>query len=1228
MRNFLKLSMLWVMLWVVHHVAKAQNNHTPYVPGEFIIKFNEGKSASKTNHLTTKMQAKVSEKMPSMGLELWKINQTDAKLGVMELIEQYKNHPDIDFIEPNYLYSISNVNQPNPEIGKQWALENDGSLPNSVEGADIKATDAWQIKSESPNIVVGILDTGIDWRHPDLIENIWQNSGEDLDGDGLLIFKNGRWIFDPKDDNGVDDDDNGYIDDFIGWNFVDKNNEPFDYDALDAGEYVQPHGTHVAGIIGATGDNGIGISGVTKNVQLAPLKFLTDKEKSTGTAWHAAAAIDYAVNMGMQISNNSWGGGINSISTPIIRAIKRAELNNHLFIAAAGNGGWDKIGDDIIHFYPSNYDNSNIISVANTNFSDTINSSSNYSVYHVDIAAPGSGIYSCIPNQPTNQAGTYDFMSGTSMAAPMVAGACALLWEKGLEVFGDLQVTHIKNALLENVDSLPQLKDKVSSGRLNVYKALTALEDASYIAKYTNCRMRDSLALLTIHTALELDITEYAWHTNNNSMENWNGIKLNSLGCVDKFEVIPHIKNAIPIELGELKDLTYLSIIYFTDAVDNGVNISVPQQIFDLKKMKYLKFIRNNLAGPIPSEIGQLTNLETLSLFNNNLTGNIPAEIWELPKLTNLALSFNQLTGELSGAVNQLKNLNGLVLNNNQFSGSIPAFNKNLKLQTVSLSNNNFSGQIPTLQNPHTIYYISLNDNQLTGSLDPLLSWFSVNIDKVWEFRVNNNAFSGCYDPALAKMGRQKLDGDEGIAFSNSEISEGNLFENTWENFILNGDNSCWATKTSQVWPGDTNNDGVVDVDDYVFHEQALDDTGTARRNNPDITEVDESYYTTWIGQICPDWVTNILGVNGKHQDANGDGIVDMLDHQAITNNMGKTNPNHIATHNLTFYDNDSGIELQLRLDEAESLNHQNNTGSEEEFIFKLYVNDIETEAPAELHNLSANVAFNKNVEIRSFEFINEDDCLVIPDSKFFLDTTSTINELEFYFKRQDVTLGNCGEEVAKIVIMVEEDSAIDGGNFLQFKVDKSIHSVDGNEIDRTIPSNSFSSLNIGTGNELHIQLTTKPERCKFGGSAFAEVFGGQGLYTYSWTSEDGISWIEDSEIEGLQAGRYSLTVTDEAGSIQVIAFDIQNLLVYDEDGITLNCETYIETYCPDDLNLVNDIPQDTYNASNYINTDGKILEGDEVELRAGEYIRLAPGFKMESNTSLIIKIENCSDEN
>jgi len=1234
MKKLLKLILLCCVLLNAHSIIKAQNNQASYVPGELIVKFKKDNTSAKANHLATKMQAKMLETMPGLELELWKIDQNNAMLNVMDLVEQYKDHPDIEYIEPNYYYSImDNGTADDPDFIKQWSLNNTGEDIDSntaVVDADVNALEAWDIQSTSPNIVVGILDTGVDWRHPDLINNIWQNSAEDNDGDGVLKWDtlNGMWVFDERDIDFVDNDDNGYVDDLIGWNFVDDNNQPFDYDAFTAGEYVHSHGTHVAGIIGATGDNGIGISGVTKDVQIAPLKFLTDELKSKGTAWHATKAIHYAVKMGMQISNNSWGGSIATLSTSISNAISRAEDNNHLFVTAAGNGGWDKVGDDIIlegdnisNFYPTSYANNNIISVANTNYADEFNLSSNYSVYQVDIAAPGTSIYSCIPNPAGNVAGSYGVKSGTSMAAPLVAGACALLWEKSDSVFNDVKFEYIKDIVLENADKLPQLKDKVAnSGRLNIYKALLALADTDYIDYYNNCRSRDSVALRAVHNAMDLDVNEYAWHTNGSSMDTWNGIRLNNLGCVSKFEINPSVKTEIPDSIGELKDLTLLAISYFPDAIDNNVNITIPQSIFNLTKLKELVLKNSNIAGPIPSEIGQLENLQYLNLADNFLTGNIPGEIWELIKLETLFLFNNQLSGKLSTSVSQLKNLQNLKLSYNQFNDTIPAFNSNLYLNDVDLSYNNFSGKIPKLINsPHVIYNIRLDNNQLSGSLDPLLSWFSKDVEKVYTFNVSNNNLSGCYDPALAKIGRQRLDGEDGIAFPNYYISDGNQFGDTWENFITDDNNSCWASITTKVWPGDTNNDGIVDVDDFMFYESALNNIGPNRNNTVDA--INNIGNTSWEGQLCPDWDINLFGVNGKHQDANGDGVVDILDYQVIEDNMGQENPDHKSTNNFTFHSN--GIELVFKYDKDTTTTQKTSSGNSKKFIFKLYI--TEDGGTANLHNLSANIAFNKDIEVDTIEFIN--DCLNPSETKYLLDSTKT--KLGLYYKYQANDDDDCRGALARATIIVEENVPIDGGKFLNFKVEGSINSKDGNTIFETTPTSSYSSLSIDASEDLYVELTTEPERCKDGGSAIVTPFGGQSPYNYVWVNIDDSLYINEdaSELKGLVAGNYSLTVTDNNGFVRVILFTIENQLEFDEGGFPLNCETYIETYCPDDLNLTDDIPQDTYNAALYINTDGTIPENTEVELRAAEYIQLSPGFNMEDNTSLRIGIDDCSGD-
>ncbi|MBM4148997.1 MAG: hypothetical protein FJ224_08125 [Lentisphaerae bacterium] len=308
--------------------------------------------------------------------------------------------------------------------------------------ADIDAPEAWDISTGSTNIVVGVIDTGIDYNHPDLAANMWVNTLE-LNGTP-----------------GVDDDGNGFIDDVHGYDFVNDDGDPMD---------DHFHGTHCAGTIGGVGNNGIGVAGVCWTVRMMGLKFLSSE--GGGNSSDAMEAVYYATANGAKLTSNSWGGGgyDNALRDAIIDA------GNHglLFVAAAGNSAGN---NDVFPTYPGSYDCSNIIAVAATDYNDALAGFSCYGATTVDIGAPGVNILSCFPTHMT-QAMTdggystnYASISGTSMATPAVAGACALL----ALVHPELTLAQWRAQLLLQADPVPALEGKCFTGaRLNVFQALT-----------------------------------------------------------------------------------------------------------------------------------------------------------------------------------------------------------------------------------------------------------------------------------------------------------------------------------------------------------------------------------------------------------------------------------------------------------------------------------------------------------------------------------------------------------------------------------------------------------------------------------------------------------------------------------------------------------------------------------------------------------------------------------
>ncbi|MBT6459670.1 MAG: S8 family serine peptidase, partial [Planctomycetaceae bacterium] len=352
-----------------------------------------------------------------------------------DVVSWARNNQDNFLFEPDLPVQVETSTN-DPSLWRLYGLNNYGQAGGTSD-ADIDATEAWEITTGSHDVVIGVIDSGVDITHPDLAANIWVNPGE-------------------TPNNGIDDDGNGFIDDVNGWDFYDDDNSPNDGNG---------HGTHVAGTIGAVGNNNLGITGVNWQVSLLPLRFLGND----GSGWtsDAVAAVNYATmlkrDFGINVAgtNNSWGGG--GYSRTLDRAIQVANDEGIMFIAAAGNQGTN---NDANPSYPTNYTSPNVISVAALNRNDSLASFSNYGATTVDVGAPGVSIYSTLPGN------SYGSLSGTSMAAPHVAGVVGLL----NAAKPGISVTEVTNAIFDSVDPLQSLNGKtLTGGRVNAASALTSL---------------------------------------------------------------------------------------------------------------------------------------------------------------------------------------------------------------------------------------------------------------------------------------------------------------------------------------------------------------------------------------------------------------------------------------------------------------------------------------------------------------------------------------------------------------------------------------------------------------------------------------------------------------------------------------------------------------------------------------------------------------------------------
>lgn len=485
-RKSVLISMICIVLSFSQKVFTA---HYPSVPGEFIVKMKQGLGSAKSIGNMKSIGARPIDPMfqdlllvdggsllsgteKNANTNVW----TDGNIATA--LKKLRELPGVEYVEPNYIYraiddvfygdetsdqdrisqdddSADNEFVSDPLFKDQWGMRN---IKNP--GLDINIINAWNIEQGNREIIVGVIDSGIDYNHPDLRDNMWINNAEYYGKEN------------------VDDDKNGYIDDIYGYNFIKMNGNPMDDNS---------HGTHCAGVIGAV-HNDIGVAGVMRDVRLMALKFLASN--GNGSLDDAVKAIAYAVKMKVNILSNSWGGGPKSKT--LEDAIKLARSKGIIFIAAAGNDGQD---NDRKPHYPSSYDLDNILSVAAYDDSGLLARFSNYGRASVDIAAPGYKILSTVPNNG------YKTMSGTSMSTPFVSGIVGLyLSQQNKSIAPKNIISAVMNSSQIEQSFRVLLK---TDGRIDSYNLLSNINPARIRPKVSSWKAKSlsSLGMDNIETS-------------------------------------------------------------------------------------------------------------------------------------------------------------------------------------------------------------------------------------------------------------------------------------------------------------------------------------------------------------------------------------------------------------------------------------------------------------------------------------------------------------------------------------------------------------------------------------------------------------------------------------------------------------------------------------------------------------------------------------------------------
>ena len=414
-----------LLIFISVQAAFAQNNSKNYVADELLVKYKTGADAAQISSVNKQSKAEIVEELPEIG---WRRVKLFAGASLDKALSIYKSSAEVEAVQPNFYYHL--LNTPNDaQFGSLYGMQK------------ISAPLAWDLTTGSAAVVVADIDTGLRYTHEDLAANAWRNPGE-IAG------------------NGVDDDGNGFVDDYYGWDFFYNTPDPYDT--------AGGHGTHTAGTIGAVGNNSLGVTGVNWNVKIMAIKIYSANGSDTTSAM-LVNAYNYIRMMkqrgvNIRVTNNSYGGcgeacGYDQATKDALDAMGNAGILN---VFAAGNSNTN---NDATPFYPASYDSPSVLAVAASDSNDNKASFSSYGATRVDVAAPGVSIRSTWADSDSS----YLTISGTSMATPHTAGAAALLSAYN----PNLSAASLKATLMNTVDVLTQWNGRVKSGgRINVARAM------------------------------------------------------------------------------------------------------------------------------------------------------------------------------------------------------------------------------------------------------------------------------------------------------------------------------------------------------------------------------------------------------------------------------------------------------------------------------------------------------------------------------------------------------------------------------------------------------------------------------------------------------------------------------------------------------------------------------------------------------------------------------------